>query len=71
MKKFAALPKLNTNPDFSFLSYIKDKNSAGYLLHYYKDPLKAPDKEDWFLDLDELLEFTFNEYNIEKESWKY
>ncbi|HRP01264.1 MAG TPA: hypothetical protein PLE30_01330 [Candidatus Kapabacteria bacterium] len=71
MKKFNQILDDKKNKDFAFLSWHKDKDSAGYILSYYADPNKQAIKEDWFLELDELLSYAEDEYNANPEKWQY
>ena len=70
MKKFAKIINILNNSEFEYVSYQKDSDSAGYILSFYKEPLKPPLKEDWFLEKEDLLSFTESEYGIEIDSWK-
>ena len=70
MKKFAKIINLLTDSDFEYLVYQKDKDSAGYILSFYKEPLKPPLKEDWFLEKEDMLSFAESEFGIEIDSWK-
>jgi hypothetical protein len=53
------------------MSWHKDEDSAGYILSYYIYPQKSPIKEDWFLELEDLISFTESEYGVDPEKWKY
>jgi len=70
MRKFAPIADLFKKPGLNFLSYEKDTESAGYILKFYDEPQKAPLATDWFLDLDDLLLTTENEFGIAPDSWK-
>jgi hypothetical protein len=70
LKKFAKISNLLSNCEFEYVSYQKDSDSAGYILCFYKEPLKPTLKEDWFLEKEELLSFTESEYGIDADSWK-
>ncbi len=71
MKRFAQVFDKTRLKEYDFLSWQKDENSAGYILSYYTDPQKNSIKEDWFLELEELLSFTESEYGIDPEKWIY
>jgi hypothetical protein len=70
VKKFAKIINLLNNSEFEYLSFLKDEDSAGYILSFYYEPQKPPLKEDWFLEKDDLLSFAESEFGIDADSWK-
>jgi hypothetical protein len=70
MKKFAQIADIFKKPGLNYVSYIKDEESAGYILAYYDEPLKPHTQTDWFLELEDLIRLAETELGIDPESWK-
>lgn len=70
MRKFAVVPELFRAEGISFVEFEFDEATGGFRTHYLSDFKAPPIKEDWFLNLEDLVKTMEIDFGIKPSTWK-